>query len=542
MLELDTIDPAKNRLGDRVRLTEQLTELKRAGVDGVMADVWWGVVERDGPGKYDWTGYQELIELVASMGLKLQAVMSFHQCGGNVGDHCYIPLPQWVLDVGLKNPDIFYTDMSMNRNREYLSLGVDTEPLFQGRSPLDVYEDFMTSFRMTFQSYIPAIIVEAQIGLGPAGEMRYPAYPLAFWNFPGVGQFQCYDKFMRRELIRHAGSVGHPEYGLIWPPHHDDVGNYNYSVDHTRFFSEEGLWTTEQGQFFLEWYAGMLIKHADSVLERAQEAFQGSNIILAAKVAGIHWQSKTKSHGPELTAGYFNTEGRNGYLPIAEMMARRGVVLDFTCLEMANSELPEWALSGPADLVQQVQDAAISAGCLFAGENALPRVDRVGYLQMHNQCQRAGAAMASFTYLRLNDNLMDGGENWIEFVRFVAEMRSGRRFSLWTAPPQSKQQKRAHITHHIDLDHADLKRMSRMLRFGGRQIIGVGDDEGPTQDYAQAKQPLAPPSSSVVPGVQAGTLAGRNGMPMNPRGNVHKLSTIRLGVDPSPPSGKPFTL
>nr|AFK35065.1 unknown [Lotus japonicus] len=31
-------------------------------------------------------------------GLKVQAVMSFHQCGGNVGDSCTIPLPKWAVE------------------------------------------------------------------------------------------------------------------------------------------------------------------------------------------------------------------------------------------------------------------------------------------------------------------------------------------------------------------------------------------------------------------------------------------------------------
>lgn len=30
-----------------------------------------------------------------------QVVMSFHACGGNVGDNAQIPLPQWVLQVRL---------------------------------------------------------------------------------------------------------------------------------------------------------------------------------------------------------------------------------------------------------------------------------------------------------------------------------------------------------------------------------------------------------------------------------------------------------
>jgi beta-amylase len=62
--------------------------LKSAGVEGVMVDVWWGLVEKDGPLKYNWEAYAELVQMVQLHGLKLQVVMSFHQCGGNVGDSC----------------------------------------------------------------------------------------------------------------------------------------------------------------------------------------------------------------------------------------------------------------------------------------------------------------------------------------------------------------------------------------------------------------------------------------------------------------------
>jgi beta-amylase len=34
------------------------------------------------------------------------------------------------------------------------------------------------------------------VGMGPAGELRYPSYPESngTWKFPGIGAFQCYDK------------------------------------------------------------------------------------------------------------------------------------------------------------------------------------------------------------------------------------------------------------------------------------------------------------------------------------------------------------
>ena len=53
-------------------------------------------------------------------------------------------------------------------------VGVDEEELFQNRSALDMYEDFMASFAANFSSYMSDVIVEAQVGMGPAGELQSP--------------------------------------------------------------------------------------------------------------------------------------------------------------------------------------------------------------------------------------------------------------------------------------------------------------------------------------------------------------------------------
>ena len=127
-----------NVLEDKAGIEKQLKELRAAGVDGVMVDVWWGITESQGPKQYDWSAYRSLFQIVQERGLKLQAIMSFHQCGGNVGDVVNIPLPQWVLDTGESDPDVFYTNRSGNRNNEYLSLGVDNKPLFYGRTAVEV--------------------------------------------------------------------------------------------------------------------------------------------------------------------------------------------------------------------------------------------------------------------------------------------------------------------------------------------------------------------------------------------------------------------
>ena len=39
--------------------------------------------------------------------------MSFHKCGGNVGDECNIPLPTWVSQIASVN-GYYYTDQDGN--------------------------------------------------------------------------------------------------------------------------------------------------------------------------------------------------------------------------------------------------------------------------------------------------------------------------------------------------------------------------------------------------------------------------------------------
>ncbi|KAF5460255.1 hypothetical protein F2P56_020138, partial [Juglans regia] len=169
MLPLDTVTHGGNLNKPRA-MNASLMALKSAGVEGVMVDAWWGLVEKDGPLRYNWEGYAELVQMVQKHGLKLQVVMSFHQCGGNVGDSCSIPLPPWALEEISKNPELVYTDRSGRRNPEYISLGCDSLPVLRGRTPIQVYSDYMRSFRDRFRDFLGDVIVEIQVGMGPCGE------------------------------------------------------------------------------------------------------------------------------------------------------------------------------------------------------------------------------------------------------------------------------------------------------------------------------------------------------------------------------------
>ncbi|VAH29292.1 unnamed protein product [Triticum turgidum subsp. durum] len=355
MLPLDVVSvDNKFEKGDETRA--QLKKLTEAGVDGVMIDVWWGLVEGKGPKAYDWSAYKQVFDLVHEAGLKLQAIMSFHQCGGNVGDIVNIPIPQWVRDVGATDPDIFYTNRGGTRNIEYLTLGVDDQPLFHGRTAVQMYADYMTSFRENMKKFLDAgTIVDIEVGLGPAGEMRYPSYPQSQgWVFPGVGEFICYDKYLEADFKAAAAKAGHPEWELP-----DDAGEYNDTPEKTQFFKDNGTYLTEKGKFFLSWYSNKLIKHGDKVLDEANKVFLGCRVQLAIKISGIHWWYRVPNHAAELTAGYYNLDDRDGYRTIARMLTRHHASMNFTCAEMRDSEQSEEAKSAPEELVQQGHDPSV---------------------------------------------------------------------------------------------------------------------------------------------------------------------------------------
>lgn len=382
-------------------------------------------------GEYNWGGYVELMEMAKKHGLKVQAVMSFHQCGGNVGDSCTIPLPKWVVEEIDNDHDLAYTDQWGRRNYEYISLGCDTLPVLKGRSPVQCYADFMRAFGDTFKHLLGDTIVEIQVGMGPAGELRYPSYPEqnGTWKFPGIGAFQCYDKYMLSSLKAAAEAHGKPEWGSTGPT---DAGHYNNWPEDTQFFRKEGGgWDGPYGEFFLTWYSQMLLEHGDRILSSATSIFDNTGVKISVKVAGIHWHYGTRSHAPELTAGYYNTRFRDGYLPIAQMLARHGAIFNFTCIEMRDHEQPQEALCAPEKLVKQVALATQKAQVPLAGENALPRYDEYAHEQIIRASQldvdgeSGDREMCAFTYLRMNPHLFEPN-NWRKFVGFVKKMKEGK--------------------------------------------------------------------------------------------------------------------
>ncbi|XP_077212512.1 beta-amylase 3, chloroplastic-like [Tasmannia lanceolata] len=407
--------------------------LNSAGVEGVVIEVWWGIVERGVPRVYDWGGYVDVVSLARKHGLKVRAIMAFHQCGIGPGDRFWIPLPRWVLEEMDKEPDLAYSDRFGRRNREYISLGCDILPVLKGRSPMQAYSDFMRDFKDTFREFLGVTVTGIQVGMGPAGELRYPSCPsekLSWaWRKRELGEFQCYDKYMLASLNAYALNFGMREWGNGGPL---GAGSLMHDPEDTSFFKSNGSWNTPYGQFFLEWYSGMLLLHSERLCMAADTIFWATGVQISAKIAGIHWHYDTQSHPSELTAGYYNTSTRDGYLPIARLFGRYNVTLCCTGFDIQDSEeVPVSPNSNPERFLRQLIFAARMCGIPLSGENSVGRLDDGSVKQVLKSSKLYTDGVYepsfSFNFVRMNKNLFDT-RNWNHFTRFVRQMSDSRTF------------------------------------------------------------------------------------------------------------------
>ncbi|KAM7490807.1 hypothetical protein LguiA_033728 [Lonicera macranthoides] len=367
------------QLMDPEGIRQELINLKSLNVDGVTVDCWWGIVEGWTPQKYEWSGYRELFNIIREFELKLQVVMAFHEYGGNDSGGALISLPQWVIEIGKDNQDIFFTDREGRRNTECLSWGIDKERVLKGRTGIEVYFDFMRSFRTEFDDlFAEGLITGVEIGLGASGELKYPSSSERMgWSYPGIGEFQCYDKYSQQNLRKAAKLRGHS----FWARGPDNAGHYNSRPNETGFFCDRGDYDSYYGRFFLQWYSHSLIDHADNVLSLASLAFEDIRIIV--KIPSVYWWYRSTSHAPELTAGYYNPTNEDGYSPVFEVLKKHSVTMTFVCsgLQVSCQEINE-ALADPEGLSWQVLNSAWDRGLTLAGQNALPCYDREGFMRI----------------------------------------------------------------------------------------------------------------------------------------------------------------
>jgi len=250
-------------ISDYGGVRDMLRKVKWAGADGFMVDVWWGVTEQQ-PRVYNFAPYIQLVDMAETLDLKVRLVTSFHQCGGNVGDDCSIPLPSFVT----QNQGIWYKDIHGNENKEYISLFADNVRLQDGRTPLEMYSDWMLVLAETFAPKLGNTITEIQVGMGPCGELRYPSYLFANgWEYCGIGEFQAWDEHALRSL-RYASATRPETENWTRPP--ADTGTYrsrpgDYGANF--FGGTSPGYQSEYGKFVLDWYSGALKSLGAQVLQ-----------------------------------------------------------------------------------------------------------------------------------------------------------------------------------------------------------------------------------------------------------------------------------
>ncbi|GER30201.1 beta-amylase [Striga asiatica] len=387
-LPLDTVS-SSNTINHARAISAGLKALKLLGVAGVELPVWWGIAENEGPGNYNWTGYLAVVEMVKKLGLEVRVSLCFHASNENK-----ISLPNWVSKIGESDPSIFFTDRNGQLYKDCLTWAVDDLYVFDGKSPMQVYKEFFESFKSTFSDYLGSTITGLTIGLGPDGELRYPSHhhPIKKRSsISGSGEFQCYDKHTLADLKCHAELHGHPLWGLGGP--HD--------APNDGFF--DSSWKTPYGNFFLSWYSTRLLAHGDRVLSLAASTFESSPVELSAKIP-----LKARSHPSELTAGFYDADGRDGYGPVFEMFRRNmcGAVL---CGPDLNS------VSGQELLAAQVMG---SCGVEMSGEN-YSDVAAGGFERIKkNLAVGRNEVVRSFTYQRMGAYFFSP-EHFPEFARFV---------------------------------------------------------------------------------------------------------------------------
>ncbi|XP_044964447.1 inactive beta-amylase 9 [Hordeum vulgare subsp. vulgare] len=395
--------------------------VKLLGVDGVELQVFWSVVQPESPDKFSWAGYRAVADMARDEGLSLRVSLRIHGSpGGNVPK-----LPSWVGAAAAKDGDILFTDGSGGRHEDCLSFAVDELPVLSGMSPLQRYEAFFRSFVDAFDDLFESTITDVTVGLGPNGELRYPSYPPGSDanSFIGVGEFQCYDKYMLAQLKQHAEALGNPMWGLSGP--HDTPG-YHESPDSRDFFRDHGLWDSPYGDFFLSWYAGKLLSHGDRVLGMASRVFGSKPVELSAKVPFMHWWHGAKSRPAEAVAGFYKSNKKNGYSPVAKVFAQHGCTMVVPGMDVCMNKQQRNTGSSPDKLMVQIKNACRRHGTRIAGENAsLVMTHTSSFSRIKSNIVTAERMRPSFfTYRRMGAEFFSP-EHWPPFMEFVRSVVCG---------------------------------------------------------------------------------------------------------------------
>lgn len=382
------------KINDWSSFKKQLQTLKSSGVYAITTDVWWGYVESAGDNQFDWSYYKTYADAAKEAGLKWVPIISTHKCGGNVGDDCNIPLPNWLWSKGSAD-EMQFKDESGYVNNEALS------PLWSGAGKQ--YDELYASFAEHFAGY-KSIIPKIYLSGGPSGELRYPSYyPAAGWSYPARGKFQTYTETaknaFRTAMSQKYGSLD--KINTVWGSNLSSLSQISPPTDGDGFYTNGGYNST-YGKDFLSWYQGVLENHLGVIGAAAHKNFDSVfGVRIGAKISGLHWQMNNPAmpHSTEHAGGYYD------YNRLIQKFKDADLDLTFTALEMNDSgTAPNY--SRPSTLVDTISSIANAKGVRLNGENALP-TGGGGFQKIEEKITKFG--YHGFTLLRINNLVNSDG-------------------------------------------------------------------------------------------------------------------------------------
>lgn len=400
MLPLDTFvrDQASGlpRLKDPAWLDAALGVLAASGVEGVSADVWWGMfaVARQ---RLVFDSAVELARLCQQHGLHLTCIMSFHVCGNSVGDTVHVPMPAFVTGAAPQAADsgFYCADCRGRVLTDAFSPAADELPLVlcPGEAPttlLSLYADFMAAFARAVGAaglLGRACVDEVAVGMGPCSELRFPSYDKALgWSWPQAGTLVCFDAHTRRLAQQR---------GVCLPTDADAF---------LGALADANERPPAEAERVLCFASGVLAEHADRLLAAARtHAFpESSGVRLSVKFAGIHWLHSHPARLAEACAGYWD------YSRLLRVVAQHGAGATFTCYDMDTQTLAAslpGARCDPDALVVEFAKAAREAGVAFLGaENSL---EDWGADALATTLQNVARTRADvFTFLRVTPGVL----------------------------------------------------------------------------------------------------------------------------------------
>lgn len=418
---------------------QHLSQARKMGIDGISVDIWWGKVEAKGDQQFDWAYYHRMAETLRRHDLKWIPIMSFHQCGGNVGDQCNIPIPVWIWNYfdGVA-PD------ALKFRSEQGNLSSETLTIWQSEAVLagiyKQYREFMSAFEGEFSQY-EKMIQELNISMGPAGELRYPSYNSHdnSTGYPTRGGFQGLSDMAIQDFshyLRTQVDSAKMASESLNQNGHDSL----ISLDFNRVFQHGRHQQPGFSHTLYTWYHTSLIDHGRRMLESAHAGFGGqfSALPLGYKIPGIHWTIASEqglARAAEMNAGLIppmphSRQNHFGYKNILQLgtsfsaRSRRDVIVHFTALEMSDSPWPP-ANSMAKTLVNWLASGAESLGVTLKGENALAQgvYSETGWQNIRGAL---AGHYSGLTILRLGDvaNAERNRLGYREFTRLIMQYQN----------------------------------------------------------------------------------------------------------------------